>query len=103
MFRHYLITAARNFAHHKLYSFINIVGLAVGLACAILIALLQQPCGRKAVNPATQDREMPRDGADTTLPAMLIEPAVGSTSLASMKTASIWPLSTLMEGICAIC
>jgi putative ABC transport system permease protein len=39
MFRHYLITAARNFAHHKLYSFINIVGLAVGLACAILIAL----------------------------------------------------------------
>jgi putative ABC transport system permease protein len=39
MFRHYLITAARTFAHHKLYSFINIVGLAVGLACAILIAL----------------------------------------------------------------
>jgi putative ABC transport system permease protein len=39
MFRHYLITAARNFAHHKLYSFINIVGLAVGLACAILMAL----------------------------------------------------------------
>ena len=39
MFRHYLVTAARNFAHHKLYSFINIVGLAVGLACAILIAL----------------------------------------------------------------
>jgi putative ABC transport system permease protein len=39
MFRHYLITAARNFAHHKLYSFINVVGLAVGLACAILIAL----------------------------------------------------------------
>jgi putative ABC transport system permease protein len=39
MFRHYLITAARNFGHHKLYSFINIVGLAVGLACAILITL----------------------------------------------------------------
>jgi len=39
MLRHYLITATRNFTHHKLYSFINIVGLAVGLACAILIAL----------------------------------------------------------------
>src|SRR5258707_5689456 len=39
MFRHYLIAAARNFAHQKLYSFINVVGLAVGLACAILIRL----------------------------------------------------------------
>jgi len=35
----YLVTALRNFARHKLYSFINIVGLAVGLACAIFIIL----------------------------------------------------------------
>jgi putative ABC transport system permease protein len=39
MFRHYLITAARNIARHKLYSFINIAGLSVGLTCAIFIAL----------------------------------------------------------------
>ncbi len=39
MFRHYLITAARALAHHKLYSFINIVGLSIGLAAAVLIAL----------------------------------------------------------------
>ena len=39
MFRNYLITAMRNFARHKLYSFINIAGLAVGLACAIFIIL----------------------------------------------------------------
>jgi putative ABC transport system permease protein len=39
MFRNYLITALRNFARHKLYSFINIAGLSIGLACAILIAL----------------------------------------------------------------
>jgi putative ABC transport system permease protein len=39
MFRNYLVTAARNFAQHKLYSFINISGLSVGLACAILIVL----------------------------------------------------------------
>ncbi len=32
MFRNYLITALRNFTHHKLYSFINIAGLTVGLA-----------------------------------------------------------------------
>ena len=39
MIHNYLITALRNFARHKLYSFINIAGLAVGLACAIFIIL----------------------------------------------------------------
>src|SRR5690349_13255301 len=39
MFRNYLVTALRNFARHKLASFINIAGLAVGLACVILIIL----------------------------------------------------------------
>jgi putative ABC transport system permease protein len=39
MFRNYLITALRNLARHRLYSFINIGGLAVGLACAIFILL----------------------------------------------------------------
>ncbi|HEY4114794.1 MAG TPA: ABC transporter permease [Rhizomicrobium sp.] len=39
MFRNYLLTALRNFARHKLYSFINIAGLAVGLACVIFITL----------------------------------------------------------------
>jgi len=39
MFRNYLVTALRNFTRHKLYSTINIVGLAVGLACSIFIIL----------------------------------------------------------------
>jgi putative ABC transport system permease protein len=39
MFRNYLTIALRNIARHKLYSFINIAGLAVGLACVILIIL----------------------------------------------------------------
>src|SRR5258708_37008 len=39
MFRNYLTTAFRTFARHRLYSFINITGLSVGLCCAILIAL----------------------------------------------------------------
>ncbi|HSS13578.1 MAG TPA: ABC transporter permease, partial [Rhizomicrobium sp.] len=39
MFRNYLVTALRNIARHKLYSFINIAGLAIGLACLILIIL----------------------------------------------------------------
>ena len=40
MFRNYLVTALRNFTRHKLYSFINIAGLTVGLTCAIFIILL---------------------------------------------------------------
>ena len=40
MFRNYLVTALRSFLRHKLYSFINIVGLTVGLICTIFIILL---------------------------------------------------------------
>lgn len=39
MFENYLKTAVRNLLKHKLYSFINIVGLALGLASTILIPL----------------------------------------------------------------
>ena len=37
MFKNYLCIALRNLKRHKLYSFINISGLAVGLACCVLI------------------------------------------------------------------
>ena len=39
MFRNYLVAALRAIARHKLYSFINIAGLAVALTCVILIAV----------------------------------------------------------------
>ena len=39
MFRNYLITALRNVTRHKLYSFINIGGLAVGFASVIFVLL----------------------------------------------------------------
>ena len=39
MFVNYLVTALRNLARHRLSAIINIGGLAVGLACVILIAL----------------------------------------------------------------
>jgi putative ABC transport system permease protein len=39
MFRNYLATALRNLVRNKLYAAINIIGLAVGLAAALLIAL----------------------------------------------------------------
>jgi putative ABC transport system permease protein len=39
MIRNYLIVALRNLVRHKLYSFINIAGLAIGLACVIFVLL----------------------------------------------------------------
>jgi len=39
MFRNYLNTALRNIIRHRLHSFINIAGLAVGLACVIFVLL----------------------------------------------------------------
>jgi len=39
MISNYLTVALRNLVRHKLYSFINICGLALGLTCVILIAL----------------------------------------------------------------
>ncbi|MGH7493657.1 MAG: ABC transporter permease [bacterium] len=39
MLKNYLKIALRNFAKHKLYSFINICGLATGLACTLFIML----------------------------------------------------------------
>ncbi len=42
MIRSYLKVALRNIARHKGYSFINITGLAIGMACCILILLWVQ-------------------------------------------------------------
>ncbi len=39
MLKNYLITAIRNILRHKTYSFINIAGLAVGMAACLLILL----------------------------------------------------------------
>ena len=39
MLRNYLLIAFRNLLKHKTFSFINITGVAVGLACFLLIAL----------------------------------------------------------------
>lgn len=39
MFRHYLFVGLRNFRRHKLYSLINVAGLSIALACALLIIL----------------------------------------------------------------
>ncbi len=39
MFENYIKTALRNFLKHKGFSFINIFGLAIGVACCLLIVL----------------------------------------------------------------
>ena len=52
MLRHYITAALRNLARNKLYSIINVVGLAVGFAAATLIALFVR-------NELTFDRQWP--------------------------------------------
>lgn len=42
MLKNYLKIAIRNLVNHKFYSIINILGLAVGIACCLLIALFVQ-------------------------------------------------------------
>ena len=37
MFKNYLKVAFRNLKKNKIYSFINIIGLAIGIACTILL------------------------------------------------------------------
>ena len=39
MFKHYFKTAFRNLGRNRTYSFLNIVGLAIGITCAALIFL----------------------------------------------------------------
>ena len=42
MLKNYIKTALRNISRNKLYSFLNIAGLAIGIACCILIFLYVQ-------------------------------------------------------------
>ncbi|MCJ8211395.1 ABC transporter permease [Mucilaginibacter sp. RS28] len=42
MFRNYLLSAIRSFKKYRLFSFLNVFGLATGLACSILILLWVQ-------------------------------------------------------------
>jgi len=42
MFRNYFITAIRNFRRNKTFSFINIIGLSIGISASLVIFLLVQ-------------------------------------------------------------
>jgi putative ABC transport system permease protein len=56
MLEHYLRMALRGFVRHKLYSFINVAGLSVALACAILILLfVRDQLSYDAWLPGTQN------------------------------------------------
>lgn len=52
MLRNYLKLALRNLSRQKVFSFINIAGLAIGLACSMIILL----CAAR-VNPVRSLRE----------------------------------------------
>jgi len=39
MFRNYVTVALRNIKRHKVYSLLNVSGLALGMACSIILIL----------------------------------------------------------------
>lgn len=56
MFRNYLTVAWRNLVRHKLYSVINIVGLAIGLTCVLFVVLfIRDELSYDKWIPGTQD------------------------------------------------
>ena len=56
MINNYLKVALRNFAKHKSFSFINISGLAIGMACCLLITLwVQDELNYEAFNDKLDD------------------------------------------------
>ena len=56
MFRNYLTIALRNIVRYRLYSFINIAGLAVGLACVIFVlAFIRDELSYDKWVPGTQN------------------------------------------------
>jgi putative ABC transport system permease protein len=57
MFRSHVIVAVRNLFHHKIYALINILGLAVGMGCSLVIFL-------HIAGEFSYDRQSP--GADRT-------------------------------------
>src|ERR1700761_4608111 len=40
MIKNYLKTAFRNFGRHKLFTFINVIGLSIGISAALVIFLI---------------------------------------------------------------
>jgi putative ABC transport system permease protein len=77
MFQNYLITALRNFTRHKLYSFINIAGLTVGLACAIFIILF-------VWDQLSYDRWIPDTGSLYRVEATISDPGQRPNRLAAI-------------------
>ena len=70
MFKNYFKTACRNLARNKVYSFINIAGLSLGLGCAMLIMLyvndeVSYDRFHKNVSQIYRiDKETPKDNGD---------------------------------------
>lgn len=86
MLKNYLKIALRNFVHHKLYSAINIIGLAIGIACCILIFLFVR-------NELSYDRF--HANADRIYRVYVTEAPPGRDPFTYSETP--WPMAQAME------
>src|SRR3954466_15723788 len=74
MWQNYLTVALRALARHKVYAFINIFGLALGLAACILILLYVR-------YETSYDRWLPDAGRVYQVQTLHIDPETGARNL----------------------
>ncbi len=74
MFKHYLVVSLRNFGRQKLYSIINVLGLAIGLAaCLIILFWVQDEMSYDKFNKNYNNiyrinRELKYEGREVSIP-----------------------------------
>jgi putative ABC transport system permease protein len=83
MFKNYLKVAWRNITRHKGYAFVNIAGLAIGMACCILISFY-------VLDELSYDRYHP--GADRTYRVIWEEKTQDATAYFEVLSGSLAPV-----------
>jgi len=86
MLKNYFTTAIRNLVQHKLYSFINIGGLTVGLAACLLIFLFVR-------NEISYDKTLPNHERIVRMEAVFNNPGQNNNSIAYAPGAITLPLT----------
>ena len=91
MLKNYFTTAIRNLVRHKLYSFINIGGLTIGLAACLLIFLFVR-------NELSYDKTLPNHDRIVRMEAVFNNPGQDNNSIAYAPGAIALPLTMAFPG-----
>ena len=98
MFKNYFKIAFRNMARHKLYSFINIFGLSIGIAVSMLIFLYMQSENKYDQHIENGDRIYRVESSFTASMPTLVGYALDGHTPEIEKCARIWYTGDLVFG-----